>query len=141
MMAEDPRTSYRAVIVAAWQKHRQQQALSALEQQLVALIQQHPEYIPLLEQTTALPNFEPADNPFLHLSLHLSLHEQLQLDRPPGIRRVYQQLLQRGAPAHVVEHQLMEVLASVLWHAQQSGQPPEEQDYLRQLQALLQAQG
>ncbi len=139
-MSEDPRSVYRRTIAAAWQKHRQQLPLTALEQQLVALISEHPDYIPLLEQPTEdTTHYTPEDNPFLHLSLHLSLRDQLQLDRPAGIRDIYQQLILQGGSAHEVEHRMMELMAALLWQAQQTGQPPEEQDYLRKLQLLVAA--
>ena len=83
----------------SWEKHRnQKETLTPLEQQVVALIKEHPEYHALLENKDAsvsadyLPELGDT-NPFLHLSMHLGLREQIITNRTPGISELYEQLV------------------------------------------------
>ena len=67
---------------------------------------------------------------------HLAVLDQIHLDKPQGIRQVYQQLMQKYQNTHEVEHRLMEVLQMMLWQAQEKQQLPDEQVYLRLCQEL-----
>jgi len=70
------------------------------------------------------------------MGLHLAVLDQIQLDKPKGIRTVYQQLMQKYQNTHEVEHRLMDVLQMMLWQAQEKQQLPDEQVYLRLCQEL-----
>ncbi len=119
----------------SWKKHQQQkQQLSPLEQQIVAIIKEHPEYHKVLEDketclnATYLPEMGDT-NPFLHLSMHIGLREQVQTDRPAGIAELYQRLVaQKGI--HEAEHAMMECLGEMIWRAQQTQKLPDELTYL-----------
>ena len=77
-------------------------------------------------------------NPFLHMGLHIALIEQLQTDRPAGIRELYQRLLvQEFQDTHRVEHAIMECLAKALARAGENAAPPDEIAYLESVQRLL----
>ena len=143
MFGQD-RDSLRAVFFTAWAKHKQGQPLEPLEQQIVTLLKEHPEY----HRVVAEPRSEhdrdyPADvsNPFLHLGLHLAVRDQLALDRPLGVRRALTALKAATGLAHEAEHLAMEELSQILWAAQRSGTAPDEHRYLQQLEQRAQRLG
>ena len=80
MFGQD-RDTLRQYYHAVWQKWQKQQPLSALEQQIAVVIQEHPEY------HTALADADNrqqeyfvetgASNPYLHMGLHLAIREQV----------------------------------------------------------------
>ena len=95
----------------------------------------HPEYHALVQDAPAALAFDPPasgtqENPFLHMGLHLAVREQLSIDRPPGIRALFESLTARLGDVHDAEHALMESLAETLWEAQRSGRAPDEGRYL-----------
>lgn len=132
------RNDSRQVFIDAWHKQTSNLPLSTLEQLIVAIIEKHPEYINTLESNDCLTqNYHTDNNPFLHLGLHLSLQEQLNTNRPQGINAVFTQLCQQHQDQHQVEHLMMDVMATILWDAQQQGILPCETTYLQQLQKLI----
>jgi hypothetical protein len=140
----DNRQDIRSVYYLAWRKHQRNELLSALEQMIVDVVLMHPEYQTILGNPDAGidKDFPPElgmSNPFLHMGLHISIQEQLTTDRPPGIRAAYRNLIRRRQDAHATEHQIMECLAQSLWTAQRDNTAPDEQAYLRCVQALSQS--
>ncbi len=134
MFGQD-RDKLRQMYCQAWQRHRQGQALEPLQAQIVAVVERHPEYQPLLEHPERalgrdyLPELGET-NPFLHMGMHLAIQEQVGTDRPAGMRELYQQAAATGADMHGLDHRLMECLAEMFWQAQRDGRPPDEQQYL-----------
>ncbi len=131
----EQRDQLRMFYYTSWKKHREQkQALSPLEQQIVAAIKEHPEYHKILEDketclnATYLPEMGDS-NPFLHLGMHIGLREQVATDRPTGIAELYQRLTTLKG-VHEAEHAMMECLAEMIWRAQQTQQMPDEIIYL-----------
>jgi hypothetical protein len=127
--------------VDAWRKHRDGRPLAPLEDQLVRVIADHPEYHPTVEVDEAaigrdyLPE-SGQTNPFLHMGLHLAIREQVSTDRPKGIASVHSALSgQLGA--HDAEHRMIECLGEALWQSQRSGRAPDEAAYLESLRRLL----
>ena len=123
-----------------WAKHQSKQPLDQLEAKLLAVILQHPEYHTILTQQDLDYCYQPEQgmsNPFLHMGLHLALRDQVLLDRPAGIKAVFQSLLQRHGDAHHVEHLCIEQLALNLWSAQRNNQLPNEEAYLIACQNLI----
>lgn len=116
--------------------------LQPLERLVARIIEQHPEYHPLLDngelalQQDYLPELGHS-NPFLHMGMHIAIHEQINSDRPFGIRQIWSRLSQQHGDHHDAEHRMMECLAETLWRAQREQQPPDEQAYLEKLRALL----
>lgn len=137
-MYSNERHLYRQAFFNAWEKYCKHLPLEPVEQQLIEIILLHPEYQGLLQQSKSSESqeYELADNPFLHLSLHLAIQDQLRLNRPQGIVECYQALLQRDADTHHVIHLMMECLAQTLWEAQQLGKQPDERIYLEKLKLL-----
>lgn len=129
----------RQYYVDAWQKFQNNLSLSDLELQIVGIVKQHPEYHLYLQSEYVDVSFYPKENPFLHLSLHLALQEQLQTNRPYGIREIFDRLKhqKKYRSSHEVEHELMTILMNFLQEAQYKKQTPDEQAYLLACQHLV----
>ena len=135
---QNERDHMRQFFFDAWQKHQNQLSLNALEQLTINVILMHPEYHEILKnrEEALRQDYRTDDNPFLHMSLHLGLIEQIQNDRPQGIKTIYQHLCKKYPDHHQVEHLMMEVMANVLWDAQQNNTLPDERVYLENLRTL-----
>lgn len=128
----------RKMYFSSWKKYKQKHPLQPLEQQIVEVILDHPEYQPLFDNAYRNQDFAIIEsNPFLHLGLHLAIRDQIKTDRPLGITAIYLKLLKIYYDKIKVEHMMIEVLSAFLWHAQSSGLPPNEKDYLNHLLELL----
>ena len=119
----------------AWRKHSARSPLTPLEALIADVLVLHPEYQALVADAPTALGFDPPagaaqENPFLHMGLHLAVREQLAIDRPPGIRALFESLETRLGDVHDAEHALMESLAEALWEAQRSGRAPDESRYL-----------
>jgi len=141
MIFNDDRDQLRQMYYQTWQKVKSQQSLEALERDIAEVIAEHPEYHKLLDHPEGqykdyLPELGET-NPFLHMGLHLGIREQVQLDRPAGIRTIFQNLMQKFHSALEVEHHIMDCLVETLWQAQRNNTLPDEQAYLQRLQNLL----
>lgn len=135
-MYTNNREAYRQAFYDAWQKYQKQIPLQPIELQIVDVILLHPEYHALLNNAAHQQEFILEENPFLHMSLHMTVREQIKLDRPAGVRDIYQRLLLAHEDPHVVEHLMVDCLGKVLWEAQESGVAPSEEGYLVKLQGL-----
>lgn len=131
----------RQLFFSSWRKYRLREALTLLEQQLVDVIIAHPEYHTLLEQEDFylkqqyFPELGEI-NPFLHMGLHVAIREQVATNRPFGIKKCFQDLLNCYHNPLVVEHKMMECLAEYLWYAQHNKTLPDETAYLAALSRL-----
>lgn len=141
-MFSSDRDTMRKQYVEAWRKFRAGEVMTPLEDMIARVIVDHPEYHALLEsgekgmQREYLPE-DGETNPFLHMGMHLAIREQVGTDRPPGIRAVHRQLSERHGGTVPAEHRMIDCLAEVLWRAQRDQTAPDEQAYLRDLEALL----
>lgn len=142
MIFSNNRQDLRQAYYVAWQKYTDKQPLSALEKQLVSVMNQHPEYHGILNQAEkyADKDYDSVNgevNPFLHMALHLSIHEQLSTQRPAIIVEVYQSLCQKMSH-HEAEHQLMQCLSEAMWQQLRQVNPSFESGcYEQALQQLL----
>ena len=139
MFAQD-RETLRRTFAEAWNRYKAGLPLEPQQDLVGKVVALHPEYQALLEGQEALEaDYDGADgqtNPFLHMSLHIAVREQLGLDRPPGVRAVFDTLLARLQDLHRVEHEMIECLAAELWQAQRDARAPDEQAYLTALGQL-----
>ena len=141
MLFGQDRERLRSMYCQAWERHRQGQALEPLQIQIVAVVERHPEYQPLLENGEQslgkeyLPELGET-NPFLHMGLHLAIQEQIATDRPGGIRALYHKLVGRYPDPHSLEHRLMECLAEMIWQAQKNATAPDEARYLNCIKTI-----
>lgn len=130
----------RQMFFNSWEKYQQNQILLPLENEIVRVILDHPEYHKILENRQfEQQNYFPElgeGNPFLHMGLHLAIREQAATNRPLGIQEIYLALVQKYADALTVEHLMMEQLAESLWLAQKNNLPPDELSYLNRLRNL-----
>ena len=135
------RDQTRQIFIDVWRKLRQKQPLEAMEALIADIIELHPEYHPLLDDSdrALAAEYSPDSgqgNPFLHMAMHIALREQASTDRPAGIRSLHRKLC-AGLGRHDAEHAMMECLGPILWEAQRSGQMPDESAYLDCLKRLL----
>ena len=135
------RDQLRAVYVDAWRKRRAGLPMEPLEMQVADVIELHPEYHAALEAGGGVVDrdYTPEggqSNPFLHMGLHLAVRDQLATDRPPGIRKAFEDVVRRMGDPHEAEHRMIDCLAETLWEAQRSGLPPDEQTYLERVRRL-----
>ncbi len=133
---QDTRTMY----FTSWHNYQQQKPLSSLEQQIVQVILDHPEYHAMMEQNN-LQDYQyfpelGQSNPFLHMGLHLAIREQITTNRPSGIHAAFQQLMAKYKDPLAVEHLMMDRLAECLWLAQKNNSAPDEHAYLEHLSQL-----
>lgn len=140
-MFGNDRNELRRMFFQCWQKSQNHIPLEPLEALITEIIKQHPEYHELLsdEQAHLDKDYTPdmgVTNPFLHMAMHISIQEQLQTDRPAGIRTLYQQLMTKFQDAHEAEHLMMECLGQMIWQAQRDNTLPDETLYLGCLQEL-----
>lgn len=137
-MYTENRDAYRQSFYDAWQKHQKQLPVTQVELQLIEVLTLHPEYHGLIENLDRClkEEYELEENPFFHLSLHITLLEQIRMDQPAGIKETYHQLMADHEDKHAILHQMMNCLAQTLWQAHQSGQAPDEAQYLQKLQSL-----
>ena len=141
MIIQD-RDSSRRFFLDVWKKYQAKKILQPLEQLVLEIIQQHPEYHGYLDdEGSALTlEFLPEQgktNPFLHMGMHITIREQVSTDRPPGIKAIYQKGLNKLQSCHELEHKMMECLAEALWKAQQDNTLPDESVYLECLKKIL----
>ncbi len=136
-MFPSDRTQLRKVFYDCWQLHQHGKAPDPLQQMIIGVIEQHPEYHALLEQDTQLDRDFDENNPFLHMSMHIALIEQISTNRPAGTRDIHQQLTRIYQSAHEAEHKMMECLSESIWQAQRTNTQPDETAYLDCLKALL----
>jgi len=139
---DQDRSGLRRHYLEAWRKHRAGSPLGPLEDQIVTVIEQHPEYHTLVEDDPQSlgRDYTPESgqsNPFLHLGLHLAIREQVATDRPAGIAAVHRELSRRLGDTHQAEHRMLERLGEALWLSQRTGRPPDEAAYLESLHRLL----
>lgn len=136
LMFGNNREEIRRFILDCWNKREQSLfTLSALEQHVIRALNLHPEYQRLLESgEDALHqdfvNGADTGNPFFHLGLHITLYEQLESDRPAGIRTLYQKIMHTASGKHEAEHKLLLCLEQSLWEAQARNNMPDERRYL-----------
>jgi hypothetical protein len=132
----------RKLYFSSWEHYKFKKPLSALEQQIVQVIIDHPEYHQVLDNKFAYQdhNYYPElgeTNPFLHMGLHLGIREQVATNRPAGIQHIYEQLLAKYADPLHVEHLMMEQLAESIWLAQKNNTVPDEGQYMTNLSTLI----
>lgn len=131
----------REFFYTSWHKYQKKMPLSPLETQVVTVMAEHPEYNylfanPEMKTTSYFPELGET-NPFMHLGLHLAIREQTSLNRPRGIKELYESLLYKGILPLDAEHIMIEFLAEALWTAQKAQSLPDETAYLEALQAYI----
>lgn len=132
------RDQARQFLFDAWAKFKQQVMLSDLEKIAVEVIQMHPEYHVILDAPARYMDQQyfpemGETNPFLHLSLHLSVIEQISINQPIGITKIYDQLRLQYNDSHLAQHDILECLAETIWQAQRNNQPLDSGIYLNLL--------
>lgn len=139
MIFSEDRSELRQMYADAWRKFCADDVLTPLEAQIATVVDEHPEYQPLISGGAIEASFT-ADggqtNPFLHMGLHLALREQVSTDRPAGIAAIRQHLSHKNGNPHAAEHCMLEALAETLWEAQSENRAPDEIKYMERLRRL-----
>ena len=138
-MFNPTRDQARDFLFEAWRKFRAHELLSAMEAMAVEVISHHPEYHAMLDDRDRyLATWRDRDyppefgetNPFLHLNMHLSIREQISIDQPAGVKSAHAALSNKLGSALTAEHEMMDCLGEMIWHAQRHRTPPDAQIYL-----------
>ena len=142
MIFSNDRNELRQMYVNAWRKRGAKLPLEPLETQIAAVVERHPEYHKMLlsSEKAVAKDYSPEmgeANPFLHMGMHLAIQEQVSIDRPPGVKAVFGDLLEKLGDAHEAEHQMAECLVESIWKSQRDKVQPDLAAYLASLQALL----
>ena len=142
MFFSQDRQQLREMYYQAWDKYQAKQPLEPLDNLLVQAILQHPEYHPILNNKAHYldKEFDPQKeegNPFMHLGFHIAMYEQLNTDRPQGIKQKYQALVEIHKDEHVVQHMMMDCLIEIIVQMQRDGNLPEENYYMGCVQTLI----
>ena len=130
------RDSSRRTFIDVWRKHNEKTVMDPLELLILDVILEHPEYHRYLENEDKAINYEPnrqagESNPFLHMGMHIALREQVQNNRPPGVRDIYLQLIDKKFTSqHELEHLMMECFGRMMWEAQLNNCAPDFIKYL-----------
>lgn len=142
-MFAQSREEVRSHFLSVWGKMSSKVPLQPLEQLLARVIEQHPEYhVVFNDPARALRAEYSGDvansNPFLHMSLHVAIAEQLQTDRPAGVVKAYNAMVEkRTYDAHAIEHKMIDCLSASLWQAQRDSRPPDEAAYISCLKRAI----
>ncbi len=139
MLIQD-RDESRKLFFAVWEKLEQKTLLTPIESIIADVIQLHPEYHTYLSNPSQSmhDDFKPEQgitNPFLHMGMHIAIREQVDSDRPSGIKQIHAILSQKSS-AHDAEHKMIECLGESLWEAQRDQSLPDETRYLDCLRKL-----
>ena len=115
---------------AAWAKFQAQAPLTALEKIAVEIATRHPEYHAMLTRTDAnvtrdFPVEAGVTNPYLHLSMHMAITEQISINQPRGITDIYTTLCHQKNDEHAAQHEIMDCLGEMIWHAQRHKTAPD----------------
>ena len=139
-MSEYDIEKMRLMFVDAYRRRNDNETLTPLEHQICQVIDVYPEYHAMLRNQTGVTDVypDPAENPFLRMSLHLSVLEQLSTDRPAGILALYQQLITTSPPVWV-ERQIAEILFDMLSQSMSTGTMPDDGVYLQRIRSHFRA--
>ena len=141
-MFNPSRIQARELFFSSFGKYQSGEPLEGLETTALEVILLHPEYHNLLSQRERyierdyLPDSGQM-NPFLHLSLHLSIAEQLAIDQPVGISRLFKKLVEMDGDRHAALHIVLECLGETVWQASQTRSTPDQNAYLACLRNRL----
>jgi hypothetical protein len=130
----------RKVYFDAWEKFNQKSVLTPLEHIISQVILTHPEYHDFfldrnnLDKTLTHSDGTPH---FFHLGLHVALGEQLQSDRPKGIKKIHTKLMGLYFDPLEVEHKMIQCLMAFLVESAQHPTSPNEKKYLAKLEKLI----
>ncbi|CAN5116344.1 DUF1841 family protein [soil metagenome] len=138
------RSELRRTFVTTWNRRRTHAPLEPLESLIAGVIEDHPEYHALLDDNELEREYSSgidSHNPFLHMAMHIAIREQAAADRPPGVRRIRDRLIERTGSTVDAEHAMLDCLENALWNAQQTHAPPDEFVYLACLKRLVNGDG
>lgn len=138
-MFNPSREQARDFLFDAWRKFRATEPLTGMESIAVEVISHHPEYHAMLEDRDRyLEKYRDRDyppefgetNPFLHLGMHIAIREQVSINQPAGVRDHHAALSAKLGADLDAEHEMMDCLGEMIWHAQRHRTAPDAAIYL-----------
>ena len=139
MIFGQDRNELRRMYADAWRKRTEEQALTPLEAQIAAVIEEHPEYSAGTGRRSrqGLHGSGWRDQP---VPAHGSAPRNSRTESPPTAPRAsglcFDDLAARLGDAHDAEHRMIDCLAEAIWTAQREQPPPDELQYLESLRKL-----
>ncbi len=136
------REDHRQILFDVWKKYQTNQPLEPLEKKILTIMLNHPEYAHVFsneDKFIATDYFSELSetNPFLHLSLHLVILEQVEIDKPNGIRALYKQAIAFFQDVHEADHCIMNSLAIAMHEMLNQNKPFDEKAYLKRIKIAL----
>jgi hypothetical protein len=137
-MFNPTRDQARDFLFEAWRKYQVSEMLTAMESLAVEIISLHPEYHAMFDDRDRyLEAYRDRDyppefgetNPFLHINMHLSIREQVSINQPHGVKKFHEDLSRKFGSALGGEHEMMDCLGEMIWHAQRNRTAPDAQIY------------
>jgi hypothetical protein len=134
-MFNPSRDEARLFLFESWRKRSAKELLSPLEDLTAQLIDKHPEYHAILNDSEKNQDKDFATdgsvvNPFLHLMMHLTIEEQISIGQPHGIREQFARLTQKYESEHEAQHAMMDCLGEMIWQAQRNKSAPDAAIYI-----------
>jgi len=132
------RKKQRKFLAKSWKKYTNYKPLDPLEEQLVSIIEIHPEYQDLISNIDS--EYFPGQgevNPFLHINLHLAIRDQLSLNQPKGVKEVHHELIKHYKDSHEVEHLMMECITEMIYISQKNNTTMDQESYLNCIKSLI----
>lgn len=134
-------TEDQKIFFDVWNKSQKNQKLTKFEKPFKKIIDSHPMYHDFLsnpDQTEILEDDPTAFDPNLHLALHAILAEMIREDSPPGIRKIYDQLIHLESDKHEVQHKIMSIYFDWLVESVRGdGADVNLESFLKQVSELL----
>ncbi len=123
-------------------KGKNKEPLTDMEKIAFRVILEHPEYHNILANKNKCLDYQcnvdsGVTNPFLHMSLHITIYEQLSIDQPFGINKLYKEIYEKNGDLHETEHTMIDCLGEMIWHAQKNQQTPDVNMYFNCLKAKI----
>jgi len=134
-MFNPTRDEARLFLFESWRKRSAKELLSPLEDLTAQLIDKHPEYHAIFNDSEKSQDKDFATdgsvvNPFLHLMMHLTIEEQISIGQPYGIREQFARLTHKYESEHEAQHAMMDCLGEMIWQAQRNKSAPDAAIYI-----------
>lgn len=142
MFHSNNRSENREYFFEVWKKYQNKHPLDAMESKVLSILQMHPELHILLNDPEKYLESDffaelGESNPFLHLGLHTAVMEQLSVDQPKGIRKLFNKACQRFADEHEAYHCVMNSLAIELHEMYENNRTFNEALYFKRIKKAI----
>ena len=126
----------RIIFFDVYEKSRNHEKLSAVENRISKVIEMHPMYFGALSDRDQYENYDvkPGDpDPLSHLALHATVVGMVSENEPEGLRPLYDRLVNQLRDKHEVQHRLMYALFDWMIEAAGKGHQALDNDGLMKI--------